>query len=136
MMRFNKTTEYAIRILAYMATNKDKSPHSATVIHKDLELPYKYITKLMTAISKKGLVNTARGRVGGFSLAKDSVDIKLIDIVSSVEHLSTEKKCVLGFPSCTDEDPCCLHEYWLTPNKAIRHMLETTTLQDLEQAKK
>ena len=133
MMRFNKTTEYAIRILAYMATNKDNSPQSATLLHQELELPYKYITKLMTAISKKGLVTTSRGRVGGFTLTKDSAEIKLIEIVSAVEHLDTGKTCVLGFPSCSGEQPCNLHKYWLAPSSAIQNMLETTTLQDLEE---
>jgi len=132
MMRFNKTTAYAIRILIYLGDHLDSAPHSATILHKDLHLPYKYVTKLMTSLAKHGLVTTTRGRVGGFTLAKSSDEIYLKEIVKAiVQDYPEEHVCILGYKDCTDENPCKLHRLWVRPKKEIEEILETTKLKEL-----
>jgi len=130
-MRFSKTTEYAIRILTYMGEKGSSSPHSASAVHKDLELPYKYITRLMTALAKKGLIKPIRGRDGGFVLAKEMTHISLLEIVSVFDTISGKGSCVLGYQKCSDDLPCCMHRYWEGPQNAITKMLNETMLRDL-----
>ena len=61
-MTFSKTTAYSIRILTVLAQNKDKVV-SVKTLHTQLELPFKYITKLMTSLSKKGFVKAKRKKI-------------------------------------------------------------------------
>lgn len=68
-MHFSKTAEYAIRVLSYLHRYNTTS-HSVNVLHQELDLPYKYLTKMVTDLVKKGLVNASRGREGGITLAK------------------------------------------------------------------
>jgi len=121
-MHFSKTAEYAIRVLSYLHYNCEKS-HSVNVLHKELSLPYKYLTKLMTELVKQGLVQASRGRDGGFSLAKDSSDILLSDILEAIGEPLESERCILGFEKCNALNPCALHNNWVQPKKMIETML-------------
>ena len=131
-MHFSKTTEYAVRILSYLYRYSEE-PHSAAFLHKELELPYKYLTKLMTKLEKDGFVSATRGRNGGFKLSMDAESIYLHAIVESLGDSMESQRCILGFAMCDASNPCALHHKWLKPKKAIDEMLESTTLAQLMQ---
>ncbi len=124
-MHFSKTAEYAIRVLSYLHNNGEKS-HSVNILHKQLSLPYKYLTKMMTELVKKGLVQASRGRDGGFSLAKDAHEIFLHDILEAVGESLQKKRCILGFEKCNALNPCALHNEWVQPKEMIETMLNIT----------
>jgi len=126
-MHFSKTTEYAIRVLSYLSSYSETS-HSVSFLHKELGLPYKYLTKLMNELVKKGLLNASRGRDGGFSLAVDASEIYLCDILESIGESLESERCILGFEKCDMSNPCALHDKWVEPKTIIENMLKTTSL--------
>lgn len=63
-MTFSKTTEYALRVLALMAGD-DKKLYSSLELHKKLKIPKKYLQRLLTDLSKSGLIKSIQGRSGG-----------------------------------------------------------------------
>ena len=131
-MHFSKTAEYTIRVLTYLHRH-DETSHSVNILHKELDLPYKYLTKLMTELVKKGLVNASRGREGGLSLARNADDIYLCDILEAIGETLEQERCILGFEKCDASNPCALHDQWVKPKELIETMLTTTTLASLLQ---
>ncbi len=131
-MHLSKTVQYAIRVLSYLH-RYDESSHSVNVLHQELNLPYKYLTKMMTELVKKGLVNSSRGREGGLSLARDAHDIYLCDILEAIGESLEHERCILGFEKCDASNPCALHDQWVQPKEMIETMLSTTTLSSLIQ---
>lgn len=129
-MHFSKTAEYAIRVLAYLHRH-DETSHSVNTLHKELNLPYKYLTKLMTELVKKGLVHSSRGRDGGLILARDAKEIYLCDILEAIGESLEHERCILGFDKCDALNPCALHDQWVQPKELIETMLTTTTLSSL-----
>lgn len=129
-MHFSKTAEYAIRVLSYLYRYKQKS-HSVAFLHKELNLPYKYLTKLMTELEKKELVSASRGRDGGFTLKHDANTIYLKDILEAIGEPLESKRCILGFELCDATNPCALHDQWLKPKNIIEEMLKNTSLRSL-----
>ncbi|MGZ5208230.1 MAG: RrF2 family transcriptional regulator [Sulfuricurvum sp.] len=133
-MHFSKTTEYAIRVLSYLHRYNTTS-HSVNVLHQELNLPYKYLTKMVTVLVKKGLLKASRGRDGGITLAKNADEIYLCDILEAIGEPSESLRCILGFKICDATDPCVLHEKCSKPKEMIETMLTTTTLSSLIQNK-
>lgn len=129
-MHFSKTTEYAIRVLSYLHRYSFTS-HSVNVLHQELNLPYKYLTKMMTELVKKGLVTASRGREGGLSLAKNADEIHLCDILEAIGEPLESERCILGFEKCDASNPCALHDQWAPPKAMIEAMLTNTTLASL-----
>jgi Rrf2 family protein len=132
-MILSKTSEYAVRILVYMAANNEEK-YSAKFLYEQLNIPYKYLTKLMTDLAKRGCIESIQGRNGGFRIAKDLKDITLASVVEAVEGVSNLNGCILGFDECSDENPCAMHAFWEKNKANILHIFESTSLQDLANA--
>ncbi len=126
-MFLTKTTEYAIRVLIYMAAG-DKELYTTTLLSEQLSIPYKYLSKIMTDLARSSLVSSAKGRGGGFKIAKPLDQITLYDIVTIVEGESTLSSCILGFPDCSPENPCALHYLWEKNKEIITKTMKETTL--------
>ena len=129
-MILTKTTEYAVRVLTYMASQK-QDLFSAKYLHEQLNIPYKYLTKLMTDLAKSGCLTSTRGRDGGFKITKNLNEITLSKIIESVEGMESFNACILGFHECSNENPCAMHYVWEKNKKEFVKTLENTTLNDI-----
>ena len=129
-MILSRTSEYAVRILTFMAAG-EQDRYSAKFLHEQLSIPYKYLTRLMTDLSKQGCVVSIRGRDGGFTIIKDYNEISVARIIEAVDGPMHFDRCVLGFEECSDENPCAMHQFWEKNRDNIINMLEGTTLQSL-----
>lgn len=133
-MTFSKTTEYALRVLAMMALDTDKMLTSA-LLHKELKIPKKYLQRLLTDLSRNGLIKSIQGRSGGFMFAKKIEKIYLSDIINAVEGFSPEPSCFFGFEKCALDNPCAMHDVWVKSQEELIEVLRTTNLKDLSKRK-
>ncbi|OPX27745.1 MAG: hypothetical protein B1H07_00865 [Campylobacteraceae bacterium 4484_166] len=128
-MQLSTTTKYAIRILGMMAKNSaDK--FTAKQLSADLDIPYKYLTKIVTKLTKSDILSTTRGKYGGVYISKDIKDIKIIDIVIVFDDIN-DKRCVIADIKCDFEKKCIVHEKWEKPRCAIDNFFTKTTLLEL-----
>jgi len=129
---FSKTAQYTFRILIFMS--KDATAlYSATHIHEETKIPYKYLTMLLTKLAKVDILKASRGRNGGFLLNKSTDTIFLVDILDAIGENDCEN-CALGESACNVENPCSLHESFSPAKTALVTMLTTTTLSKLDPA--
>ena len=129
-MTFSKTTEYALRTLTLMAT-EGKELYSSDYLHKQLKIPKKYLQRLLTDLSKNGLITSIRGKFGGYSFSKNIDSIFLSDIIEAVEGFQTTPSCFFGFSECALEDPCAMHEVWEKSQTDLIKTLSSTKLSEL-----
>ena len=129
-MNFSKTTSYSLNILSYMANHIDENM-SAEYLHIKLGIPYQYLRQILTKLSKNGLINSTRGRSGGFELARDVSTIYIADIIEITEGLDGFNKCVLGFQTCPFENKCAIHDLWDGSRNNIIKILRETSLANL-----
>ena len=131
-MQLDNTTQYTIRILSYIAKNGTSRLYPAKELSNILEIPYKFLTKIMTELVKSGFVESIKGRVGGYKLSKPAKEISIYDILESSNKLVDDTKCILGIGKCDGEKKCALHDKWVEPRDLIKKMYKDTTLDKLE----
>lgn len=129
-MRLFKSSEYAIRCLVYIAGLEDKMC-SVKDLSDALNIPYKFLGRLMARLRDAGLVASIRGKNGGYALNPDWGTIRLERIVDVVEGLEAFDRCLLGFPLCDSENPCPMHDHWQGPRAQVREMMAEVTLEEL-----
>ena len=130
-MKLNNTSQYAIRILAYIADHKEKTLFSATELSNELIIPYKFLTKIMTELVKANFVASIRGREGGFKLKKSATEIKVDDILNIFNDSIKEEECILGIGFCNGMCKCALHDQWMEPKLLLQKMFRESSLQDI-----
>ena len=131
-MHLDNTTQYAIRILSYIAKYGTSRLYPAKELSEILEIPYKFLTKIMTELVKSGFVESIKGREGGYKLSKPAKEISIYDILETSNKLDDDRKCILGIGECDGNNKCALHDQWVEPRDLIKKMYRDTTLDKLE----
>lgn len=129
-MKLSKTSEYALRVLSYMV-NSDKEVFSAKFLVETLQVPDKYLRRLMTDLSKKGLIKSVQGRDGGYIFAKNPNDIYISQVIDAVEGIYKYEGCLMGFNDCGNENPCSLHQDYAPIKEQLLEFLSTTSLAEI-----
>ena len=110
-MKLSKTSEYALRILIFMAKEPEQL-YTAKQLVEELNVSDKYLRRLMTDLSKSGFIRSVQGRDGGYMFIKNTSEIVLFDVIDSVEGMDKLNGCVLGFDQCSCTNPCAMHDTW------------------------
>lgn len=125
---FSKKCEYGLQAILYLASRNDKEYFSAREIANDLRIPKEFISKILQSLVNYGIVSSRKGKFGGFFLAKSPNKIKLIDIVEAIDGLDVFNTCVLGFPECSSNVPCPVHDKWGRLRNLAYDMLSSETI--------
>lgn len=129
-MNFTRTTSYSIHVLSYMA-RYDHEKMSASHLHIQLKIPYSYLRTIMGSLTRSHLVDSIKGRNGGFRLGKDKTEIFMADIIEATEGLASLNKCLMGFSECPFNQQCHIHPVWMRMKEEILSILKKTSLADL-----
>ncbi len=122
-MILKKTTEYALSVLAFMATRNEEM-YPAEYLYDELKIPRHYLRRLLTDLTKKGFIVSSRGRNGGFIFARELATINFIQVIEAMEGPEAMNTCLLGFTACILDHPCAMHDLW---TEARSNMIETLT---------
>ncbi|NLY02268.1 MAG: Rrf2 family transcriptional regulator [Rhodopirellula sp.] len=101
-----KTAEYALRAIVYLAQNPDAS-QSADKVAAVTRIPRRYLHRVLQQMVQAGLVRSQPGPHGGYSLARPAEEIPLIDVINAFGPIDRIRKCPLGLASHTGL--CPLH---------------------------
>lgn len=129
-MNLSKTSKYAFRILGHMAKD-EKALYSAQQLHKEIDVPERYLRRLLTDLSKSGFIKSTQGRQGGFTFARDISSITFLEIVEAIDGLDSVNGCILGYESCAFNHSCPMHSIWNETKQKTINTLTNTTLNDL-----
>jgi len=129
-MNLSNTARYAIRVVSYMAYSKGDI-YSASSLIKKMNISDKYLKRILTTLSKNGIIQSIQGRYGGFRLSKSIEKISICDIVTAVENKEKYFGCVLGFDECSDQNPCSLHKRWAPIRDELSAFLKENTIGDI-----
>jgi len=130
-MKLSKSSQYAIRILSYMATNQETKLLNATDVTQTLLIPYKFLTKIMTDLVKANIITSIRGREGGYTFAKPPSEIIINEILDLFGDDIKDEECVLGIGFCNNVCKCALHDQWMEPKLLIQKMFRESTLEKI-----
>lgn len=130
-MILTNTTEYALRILAYMVTDPNKL-YSAKSLVEELKISDKYLRKIMTHLTKAGFIKSIQGRDGGYTFDKNLDEISLESIINSTEGINKHFACIMGFEECSPTNPCALHETFRELRKNYMNVIQNRNLSNID----
>ena len=92
-MRLEKQTDYSLRVLMFLATNRDRMCTIAEIADR-YDISQAHLMKVVHLLGKASFVETVRGRSGGMRLAGDGTTIRLGDIVRRMESDLAPVECL------------------------------------------
>jgi Rrf2 family transcriptional regulator, cysteine metabolism repressor len=84
-MRLSRTVEYAIQATLELARSEQARPVSCSELVTGTEMPEPFVLQILRRLVTRGILNSTRGVLGGYSLARLPEDISLLNLVEAVE---------------------------------------------------
>ena len=128
-MMISQTTEYALRAVVWLARQPDEQ-QGTKKISEAIQVPGGYLSKVLQKLTRAGLVTSSPGRGGGFRLARDPADIRVLEVVNAVDPLQRIQSCPLGLAS-HGSNLCALHRKLDEDLARTEKAFASTTITDL-----
>jgi Rrf2 family transcriptional regulator, iron-sulfur cluster assembly transcription factor len=105
-------------------------PLSAIAERQNISIAY--LEQLFLKLRRAGLVESARGRTGGYRLTKPAADISIAEIMAAVEEGVRMTRCSGDHASpCLAGERCLTHGLWTALGDNINKFLSNVTLQQV-----
>ncbi len=126
---FSQTVEYALRAVVFLAS---ESPEAATTVQiaDATHIPAAYLSKVLQALGRGGVVRSQRGVGGGMSLQKAPDELTLLEVVNAVDPIIRIKTCPLEL-AAHGTNLCPLHKRLDSALESVEKAFAETTLADI-----
>jgi Rrf2 family transcriptional regulator, iron-sulfur cluster assembly transcription factor len=135
-MELNTKGRYAVMAMTDLAkhagmraSGSEAMPLSEIAERQHISLPY--LEQLFQRLRKAGLVESVRGRTGGYALSAAPETIRIAAILAAVEEPVKMTRCQGGETGCVGHERCLTHDLWSALGDHIAAFLDGITLQDV-----
>lgn len=130
-MRVSTRGRYGTRLMVDLAQHFADGPIPLAQIAKRQDLSAKYLEQLIILLKGSGLIRSARGRRGGYMLARKPENISVGEIVETLEGKLAVVDCVTEPELCYRSPECPTRDIWVGVTDVLKNQLFSLTLQDI-----
>ncbi|MGD9344984.1 MAG: Rrf2 family transcriptional regulator [Candidatus Aminicenantes bacterium] len=133
MIRLSTKGRYGTRLMLNLAHNYNNGNDAIILknVSDEENLSIRYLEQIIIPLKINRLVKSIRGAGGGYILARHPSQIKLSDILDSLEGTMCLVECVEDHDYCERTGECATHEVWKEASSMLKDYFESLTLQDL-----
>ena len=130
-MQLASTTDYAIRIVCYLAAQRQMI--STSELSQELSVPASYIPKITKKLKQAGIIKACEGIKGGYQIAKQPENISLRDVISCTESTMAISRCLEKEGGCSKNYiACCkVHQILMDLQNIYNNRLESVKISDI-----
>ena len=126
----SKTTRYAFCVLVALSGSRGNGAVGSRGLAEDLGIPGPYLGKILSALSRDGIVESSRGRGGGYRLKRRPEAVSLKTVLRLFEPEALERVCIVGNPDCPGAS-CPRHKEWQAAHTRFLDLMAETTIADI-----
>ncbi len=134
-MKISSQEEYGLRCLLQVARHAGDDPLPISEIAAREGLSTEYVGKLLMRLRRGGLVDSVRGKAGGYTLARPAAEITLRLVLEVLSEPIYEPTLCTKFSGteavCVHVANCGIRPIWSLVNQFLAEALDRVTLADL-----
>ncbi len=131
-MELNTRGRYAVMAMADLAKHGGGGSVPLSAVAQRQQISLDYLEQLFLKLRRAGLVESLRGRHGGYKLGRPAGEIFVAEIMSAVEEGTRMTRCfgeqAVG---CLGESRCLTHNLWNALGDQIESFLASISLKDV-----
>lgn len=131
MLKINRQTDYAVRVILALSKKPQGTRISTSEIGREMLIPPALLQRIVAELANGGFINTQAGRDGGISLAHLPETITLLQVVEHFEGELYLSDCVLKPGECPFERRCPVHCQWVRLKNLLRDEMNRITFLNL-----
>ena len=128
-MIISQTAEYALRAAVLLARSEGQAL-TTPQLAEDAKIPTPYLSKILQALRRAGLVSSQRGLGGGFVLTRPPDQITALEVVNALDPIERIHTCPLKL-AAHGANLCPLHRKLDDAIAAVEGAFRASTLDQL-----
>lgn len=131
MLRINRQTDYAVRVILALSKKAAGKRFLTSEIGREMLIPPVLLQRIVAELADGGFIHTQAGRDGGITLAHEPKQITLLQVVEHFEGELYLSDCVLKPGECPFEMRCPVHCQWVRLKNILRDEMARITFEQL-----
>ncbi len=128
MMRINRRTDYAVRVMLALAEHPYGDRLSTQSIQDTMLIPRAFLERIIAELSRAKLILTFPGPNGGIQLYREPETITLRHIWEAIEGPLMISDCLQSPDECPLHEDCPVHGYWGRLQQAMQRELDAMSI--------
>ena len=129
----SQRARYAMKALLYLADHRDRAAVQIGEIAEAQAIPRKFLELILLDLKKAGMVESSRGKAGGYRLSRPSSDISFGEVIRLFDgplalvpcaSVTAYKRCA----DCADEATCAIRKVMTIVRDSTATILEAMSL--------
>lgn len=131
----SQRAKYALRALVALSRARPGEPLMISDISTAQAIPKKFLEQILLELKRAGLVDSRRGRAGGYVLLRPAGEITFGEVLRLIDGPIAPLPCLSKIAyrrcrDCADEGACEIRHVFARVAEATREVLDRTTLAD------
>ncbi len=132
----SKKTKYALNALVYLAGQYNNGPVLIGEIAKEQHIPRKFLEAILLDLKNAGILNSKKGRGGGYYLIKSPDEVNIADVLRLFDGAIALLPCVTHkyyerCEECRDEATCGIRDVFQEVRNETVNILKRSTLSQI-----
>ena len=133
-MQLTRAADYGVRVMIQLATEPDGDRALLPDLAKATGAPESFLSKVLQALARAGLITSRRGQAGGFRITTRGRQASMLDVIEAVDGAIRLNVCLVTGRSCSRKVRCPAHPVWAKAQEAMVEILSNATVTSLATA--
>jgi Rrf2 family protein len=131
-MKITYKGDYALKAVLDLAINYDRELVTTHDMAKRIDTPLKFLEQILLDLKKGGFIESRRGKIGGYLLARPPAQITVGEIIRFIEGPVEPISCARqGYAECADIYKCAFRKIWQDVARATSEIIDNVTFEQL-----
>jgi Rrf2 family protein len=130
-MQLTRAADYGVRVMIYLAGLPDNERAMLPSLAVATGAPPSFLSKVLQALSRAGLIASRRGQSGGFQIVSLGRQASIRNVIEAIDGPITLNLCLVNGESCSRKSWCPAHPVWARAQQAMLQVLDTAMIADL-----
>lgn len=132
-MGITQECDYALRVVLYLSEKGINKKYEAKIISENLNVPLRFLLKILRKLTVAGILNSYRGIGGGYALAKNPEEISMKDVIEIIDGPIYVNRCLYDSAYCTlnRSEICNVHHVLNTIQTQLDTNLQKVNFQSI-----
>ena len=130
-MQLTRAADYAVRVMIHLAGSHRDERISLPALAEAADAPESFLSKVLQALSRAGLISSRRGQSGGFQISQRGRSASMLEVVEAIDGPICLNLCLVPGRSCERKGECPAHPVWARAQLAMLDVLKGVLVSDL-----
>lgn|GEM_PF-218163 len=130
-IQLTRGADYAVRIMMYLSSLPENERVLLPVLAEAASAPPSFLSKVLQALTRAGLVSSRRGQLGGFEILPQGRAASVLEVVEAIDGPIRLNVCLMQAGECSRKQWCPAHPVWQRAQEAMAEVLRGAKVSDL-----